>query len=68
MGESNIRMIHLLLPLSVTNGQQSISLKNTQHYEREFNFDHDRALLEDYGSWASIFWPEENTIIIKVGM
>ncbi len=54
MGESNIRMIHLLLSLSVTNGQQSISLKNTQHYEGKFKFDHDRAFLLDHGIRA--FW------------
>lgn len=52
MGESSIRMIHLLLSLSETNGQQNISLKNTQHYERRFNFDRDRAFLEDYSTRA----------------
>lgn len=30
MGKSNIRMIHLLLSLAMTNGQQSISFKSTR--------------------------------------
>lgn len=37
MGESNIRMIHLLLSLAVTNDQQSISFKSSQHCKRKFD-------------------------------
>lgn len=36
MGESHIRMIHLLPPLSLTNGQRSIPPPSTLHQDRKF--------------------------------